>query len=93
VIRPASAVFDLSNLLFSRILLRFPKLKVVLAESTIGWGTFLLEYADHQYDQDHCDYELKPVRDVSAASLSHHVVRPGRRERASYWCDPYSLVD
>lgn len=60
VIRPASGVFDLSNLLFSRILLRFPKLKVVLAESTIGWGTFLLEYADHQYDQDHCDYELKP---------------------------------
>jgi len=60
VIRPASAVFDLSNLLFSRILLRFPKLKVVLAESTIGWGTFLLEYADHQYDQDHCGYELKP---------------------------------
>ena len=60
VIRPASAVFDLSNLLFSRILLRFPKLKVVLAESTIGWGTFLLEYADHQYEQDHCDYELKP---------------------------------
>ncbi|MGH7817865.1 MAG: amidohydrolase family protein [Candidatus Binatia bacterium] len=60
VIRPASAVFDLSNILFSRILLRFPKLKVVFAESTIGWGTFLLEYADHQYAQDHCDYELKP---------------------------------
>jgi predicted TIM-barrel fold metal-dependent hydrolase len=32
----------------------------VFAESSIGWGTFLLEYADHQYDQDHCDYELKP---------------------------------
>jgi predicted TIM-barrel fold metal-dependent hydrolase len=60
VIRPASAVFDLSNILFSRILLRFPKLKVVFAGSTIGWGTFLLEYADHQYEQDHCDYELKP---------------------------------
>jgi uncharacterized protein len=60
VIRPASAVFDLSNVLFSRILIRFPKLKVVFAESTIGWGTFLLEYADHQYEQDHCDYELKP---------------------------------
>jgi uncharacterized protein len=60
VIRPASAVFDLSNILFSRILLRFPKLKVVFAESTIGWGTFLLEYADHQYEQDHCNYELKP---------------------------------
>lgn len=58
--RPASAVFDLVNILFSRILLRFPQLKVVFAESTIGWGTYLLEYADHQYEQDHCDYELKP---------------------------------
>lgn len=58
--RSASAVFDLTNLLFSRILLRFPKLKVVFAGSTIAWGTFLLEYADHQYEQDHCDYPLKP---------------------------------
>jgi len=58
--RPASAVFDLVNILFSRILLRFPTLKFVFAESTIGWGTYLLEYADHQYEQDHCDYELKP---------------------------------
>jgi uncharacterized protein len=60
VTRTASAVFDLVNVIFSRILLRFPRLKVVFAESTIGWGTFLLEYADHQYEQDHCDYELKP---------------------------------
>ena len=58
--RSASAVFDLTNILFSRILLRFPKLKVIFAGSTIGWGTFLLEYADHQYEQDHCDYPLKP---------------------------------
>jgi predicted TIM-barrel fold metal-dependent hydrolase len=58
--RCASAVFDLTNILFSRILLRFPKLKVIFAESTIGWGTYLLEYADHQYEQDHCDYPLKP---------------------------------
>ena len=58
--RSASAVFDLTNILFSRILLRFPKLKVVFAGSTIGWGTFLLEYADHQYEQDHCNYPLKP---------------------------------
>ena len=60
VTRSASAVFDLTNILFSRILLRFPKLKVIFAESTIGWGTYLLEYADHQYEQDHCDYPLKP---------------------------------
>jgi predicted TIM-barrel fold metal-dependent hydrolase len=58
--RPASAVFDLVNILFSRILLRFPKLKVIFAESTISWGTYLLEYADHQYEQDHCNYELRP---------------------------------
>ncbi len=58
--RSASAVFDLTNILFSRILLRFPKLNVIFAESTIAWGTFLLEYADHQYEQDHCDYPLKP---------------------------------
>ena len=58
--RSASAVFDLTNLLFSRILVRFPHLKVIFAGSTIGWGTFLLEYADHQYEQDHCDYALKP---------------------------------
>jgi uncharacterized protein len=60
ITRPASAVFEFVNILFSRILLRFPNLKVVFAESTIGWGTFLLEYADHQYEQDHCAYELKP---------------------------------
>jgi predicted TIM-barrel fold metal-dependent hydrolase len=60
VIRPASAAFDLTNILFSRILLRFPKLNVVFAESTIGWGTFLLEYADHQYEQDQCNYEITP---------------------------------
>lgn len=60
VSRPASAVFDLTNILFSRILLRFPRLKVIFAESSIGWGTYLLEYADHQYEQDHCDYPLKP---------------------------------
>lgn len=61
VLRPASAAFDVANILFSRILLRHPDLKVVFAESTIGWGSFLLEYADHQFKQDRCEgYELKP---------------------------------
>lgn len=61
VLRPASAAFDVANILFSRILLRHPDLKVVFAESTIGWGSFLLEYADHQFEQDRCEgYELKP---------------------------------
>jgi hypothetical protein len=44
-------VFVLVNLLLSRILLRFPKLKVVFAESSLGWGTYLLEYGDHQAEQ------------------------------------------
>jgi predicted TIM-barrel fold metal-dependent hydrolase len=61
VLRPASAVFDVANILFSRILMRFPNLKVIFAESTVAWGAFLLEYADHQFQQDRCEgYELKP---------------------------------
>jgi len=61
VTRPASAVFDVSNILLSRILLRHQKLKVIFAESSVGWGAFLLEYADHQFEQDRCSgYGLKP---------------------------------
>jgi predicted TIM-barrel fold metal-dependent hydrolase len=61
VTRPVSAVFEFSNFLLSRILLRHPRLNVVFAESTAGWGAFLLEYADHQFEQDRCvDYGLKP---------------------------------
>lgn len=61
VTRPASAVFDVSNILLSRILLRHPRLKAVFAESSAGWGAFLLEYADHQFEQDRCTgYALKP---------------------------------
>lgn len=61
VTRSASAAFDVANVLFSRILLRHPGLKVVFAESTTGWAVFLLEYADHQFEQDQCQgYELTP---------------------------------
>ena len=58
--RPASLVFVLVNLLLSRILLRFPKLKVVFAESSLGWGTYLLEYGDHQAEQDRLHLEGYP---------------------------------
>ena len=58
--RPASLVFVLVNLLLSRILLRFPKLKVVFAESSLGWGTYLLEYGDHQAEQDRLRLEGYP---------------------------------
>ncbi len=58
--RPASLVFVLVNLLLSRILLRFPKLKVVFAESSLGWGTYLFEYGDHQAEQDRLHLEGYP---------------------------------
>ena len=58
--RPASLVFVLVNLLLSRILLRFPKLNIVFAESSVGWGTYLLEYGDHQAEQDRLHLEGYP---------------------------------
>ena len=58
--RPASSVFLMVNLLLSRILLRFPKLKVVFAESSLGWGTYLLEYGEHQAEQDRLHLEGYP---------------------------------
>lgn len=60
---PAASVFAVTNMLFSRILMRFPDLQVVFAESALGWGSFLLEYADHQFEQDRVyleGYDLKP---------------------------------
>jgi predicted TIM-barrel fold metal-dependent hydrolase len=58
--RPASSVFVVVNLLLSRILLRFPRLKIVFAESSLGWGTYLLEYGDHQAEQDRLQLEGYP---------------------------------
>lgn len=61
--RPASTVFVLVNLVLSGILLRHPRLKVVFAESGLGWAAYLLEYADHQFDKDRLaqeGYDLKP---------------------------------
>lgn len=52
ITRPASSVSVLVNLLISKILMRFPRLKVVLAESGLGWGAYLLEYTDFQATGD-----------------------------------------
>lgn len=64
ITRSASTVALLVNLLISRLLLRHPELKVVLAESTLGWGPYLLEYVDHQFREDGLDrdsaYTMKP---------------------------------
>jgi predicted TIM-barrel fold metal-dependent hydrolase len=63
VTSPVSSVFVISLLSFSRVLLRHPGLRVVLAESALSWGLLYLEWADHQFEHDGLArerYELKP---------------------------------
>jgi predicted TIM-barrel fold metal-dependent hydrolase len=52
----------LANFLFSRVLYRFPNLKVVFAESSLGWGAYEIEYADYQADADGLQSEGYPLR-------------------------------
>jgi predicted TIM-barrel fold metal-dependent hydrolase len=63
VVRSVSSIAVVANFLLSRVLDRFPKLKVVFAESSIGWGAYEIEYADYQSDADGLPsegYTLKP---------------------------------
>jgi predicted TIM-barrel fold metal-dependent hydrolase len=63
ITQPVSQVSVLVNLLISKILLRFPELKVVLGESGLGWGAYLLEYTDFQAKGDQLPshgYDLTP---------------------------------
>jgi uncharacterized protein len=63
VTKPVSSVFVLGLYLFSRILMRHPRLRVILAESALSWGMLYLEWADHQFEHDGLareGYELKP---------------------------------
>ena len=63
VTKPVSSVFVISLLSFSRVLLRHPRLQVVLAESALSWGMLYMEWADHQFDHDGLaqeGYDLTP---------------------------------
>jgi predicted TIM-barrel fold metal-dependent hydrolase len=63
VTRPVSSVFVLGHISFSGLLLRHPGLRVILAESALGWGVLYMEKADHEFRQDGLareGYELKP---------------------------------
>lgn len=63
VTRPVSSVFVLSLLSFSRVLLRHPRLRLIMAESALSWGMLYMEWADHQFEHDGLareGYELKP---------------------------------
>jgi predicted TIM-barrel fold metal-dependent hydrolase len=57
-------VFVLALFVFSRILLRHPRLQVVFAESALSWGMLYLEWADHQFEHDGLareGYQLTPL--------------------------------
>jgi predicted TIM-barrel fold metal-dependent hydrolase len=63
VTKPVSSVYVLGLYVFSRILLRHPRLQVVFAESALSWAQLYLEWADHQADHDGLrreGYELTP---------------------------------
>jgi predicted TIM-barrel fold metal-dependent hydrolase len=51
----------ITNLIFSGLLDRFPRLNFVSVESGVGWLPFLLESLDYQYEENGVtDLELKP---------------------------------
>jgi predicted TIM-barrel fold metal-dependent hydrolase len=62
--RSAAAIFDVASMLFSRILMRHPGLRVVFAESGLGWAPFMMEVADNQFERDRVyldeGWELRP---------------------------------
>ena len=63
ITRPVSSVLVVANFLFSRILFRFPKLKVIFAETSLAWGAYEMELADHQFERQrlHTEgYDMKP---------------------------------
>jgi predicted TIM-barrel fold metal-dependent hydrolase len=63
ITRPVSSVLVVANFLYSRILFRFPKLKVVFAETSLAWGAYEMELADHQFERQRLQtegYDMKP---------------------------------
>jgi predicted TIM-barrel fold metal-dependent hydrolase len=51
ITRPASNSTIVGNMLMSRAIIDHPNLKVVFAESGLGWIVFSLEMADHQFER------------------------------------------
>ena len=51
-----------SNVLYSHILVRHPRLRVVFAESSLGWGAYELELADHEFERQRLHLEPGEVR-------------------------------
>ena len=55
--RPVSSVIIIANFLFSKVLLRYPTLKVVLSESSLTWVAYVIETADHQFERQRLHLE------------------------------------
>jgi predicted TIM-barrel fold metal-dependent hydrolase len=55
--RPVSSVQIVANFLYSRILMRFPTLQVVFAETSLSWGAYEIETADHQFERQRLHLE------------------------------------
>jgi uncharacterized protein len=62
ITRSASLTAVVVNFLISQILVRHPLLKVVFSESALGWGACLLEFTDHQAEEDGLAREGFPMR-------------------------------
>ncbi len=85
-----SNVRIITNLCFSNLFDRYPRLKIVSAESGIGWLPFLLEAMDYQADEMISD----------GAELAHNQRRPSEyfrdHFRVMFWFErsaPRRLID
>jgi predicted TIM-barrel fold metal-dependent hydrolase len=51
----------LTNMILSRFLERFPKLKIVSVESGVGWLPFLMEALEYQMQEANIKFEIRPI--------------------------------
>lgn len=58
ITRPFSSALFLSNFLLSRIFVPHPRLRVVFSESTVSWGTFILETMDYLVKVDRLNVDV-----------------------------------
>jgi predicted TIM-barrel fold metal-dependent hydrolase len=75
----------LANILFSGMLERFPRLKIVSVESGIGWIPFIL---------DVCDYQL---HETAPAAMEHLTMKPSeyfrRQVYSCFWFESTDTID
>jgi predicted TIM-barrel fold metal-dependent hydrolase len=76
-----------SNLIYSGVLLRHPRLKIFSAESGVGWVPFLLEAMDYQW---HENLTEDVRRDVWKAALPSEIFK--RNFYVSLWFEQQNTV-